>query len=85
MHVQLNSSWILCAHIIRFPILGIEYTAIWDLEEWKYFDVWSTDYGRILSFGGKLSAWKNLTKAGMESANQIHIQPLASYIGEGKC
>ena len=34
--------------------------------------------------GGNRNAWRKPTKAGMESANQIHIQPLASCIGERK-
>ena len=37
---------------------------------------------RFLGIGGNRSAWRKPTKAGMESANQIHIQPLASCIGE---
>ena len=43
-------------------------------------------YERILIFrvGGNRSARRKPTKAGMESANQIHIQPLASCIGERK-
>ena len=44
-------------------------------------------YERIPIFrtvGGNRSARRKPTKAGMESANQIHIQPLASRIGERK-
>ena len=37
---------------------------------------------RFLGVGGNWSARRKPTKAGMESANQIHIQPLASCIGE---
>ena len=37
---------------------------------------------RFLGVGGNRSARRKPTKAGMESANQIHIQPLASCIGE---
>ena len=37
---------------------------------------------RFLLVGGNRSARRKPTKAGMESANQIHIQPLASCIGE---
>ena len=37
---------------------------------------------RFLGVGGNWSARRKCTKVGMESANQIHIQPLASYIGE---
>ena len=39
---------------------------------------------RFLGVGGNRSARKKLTEVGMESANQIHIQPLASCIGERK-
>ena len=39
---------------------------------------------RFLGVGGNWSAQRKPTKAGMELANQIHIQPLASYIGERK-
>ena len=39
---------------------------------------------RFLGVGGNRSARRKPTKAGMESANQIHIQPLASCIGERK-
>ena len=39
---------------------------------------------RFLGAGGNRSARRKPTKAGMESANQIHIQPLASCIGERK-
>ena len=39
---------------------------------------------RFLGVGGNLSARRKPTKAGMESANQIHIQPLTSCIGERK-
>ena len=38
----------------------------------------------FLGVGGNWSARRKPTKAGMESANQIHIQPLASCIGERK-
>ena len=38
----------------------------------------------ILGEGGNRSARRKPTKAGMESGNQIHIQPLASYIGVRK-
>ena len=45
---QLN--WILCTHFIGFPILGIECTALWDLE-WMSV-LWCTinRYGRIQIF-----------------------------------
>ena len=39
---------------------------------------------RYLGVGGNRSAWIKPTMAGMESANQIHIRPLASCIGERK-
>ena len=39
---------------------------------------------QFLGVGGNRSAWRKPTKAGMEMANQIHIQPLASCIGERK-
>ena len=39
---------------------------------------------RFLGVRGNQSARKKPTKAGMESVNQIHIQPLASCIGERK-
>ena len=39
---------------------------------------------RILGVGGNRSVRRKPTKAGMKSANQIHIQPLASCIGERK-
>ena len=39
---------------------------------------------QFLGVGGNWSAQRKPNKAGMESANQIHIQPLASYIGERK-
>ena len=39
---------------------------------------------RFLGVGGNQSARRKPTKAGMESAKQIHIQPLASCIGERK-
>ena len=39
---------------------------------------------QFLGVGGNRSARRKPTKAGMESANQIHIQPLASCIGERK-
>ena len=39
---------------------------------------------RFLGVGRNRSARRKPTKAGMESANQIHIQPLASCIGERK-
>ena len=39
---------------------------------------------RFLGVGGNRSAWRKPTRAGVESANQIHIQPLASCIGERK-
>ena len=39
---------------------------------------------QILDVGRNRSARRKPTKAGMESANQIHIQPLASCIGERK-
>ena len=39
---------------------------------------------QVLGVGGNRSARKIPTKVGMESANQIHIQPLASCIGERK-
>ena len=38
----------------------------------------------ILGVGGNRSAQRKPTKAGMELAKQIHIQPLASCIGERK-
>ena len=41
----------------------------------------------FLGIGGNWSAQRKPTKGGgggMESANQIHIQPLASCIGERK-
>ena len=44
-------------------------------------------YGMILDFlgvRGNRSAQRKLTQAGVESANQIHIQPMASCIGERK-
>ena len=44
-----------------------------DQKKWKDSD--------FLDVGGN---WRKPTKAGMESANQIHIQPLASCIGERK-
>ena len=37
---------------------------------------------RFLGVGGNRSARRKPTKAGMESANKIHIQPLTSCIGE---
>ena len=39
---------------------------------------------RFLGEGGNRSARRKPTKGGMELANQIHIQPLASCIGERK-
>ena len=39
---------------------------------------------RFLGVGGNRSARRKPTKAGMESANQIHIQPLARCTGERK-
>ena len=39
---------------------------------------------QILGVGGNRSARRKPTEAGMESANQIHIQPLASCISERK-
>ena len=39
---------------------------------------------RFLGVGGNQSARRKPTTAGMELANQIHIQPLASCIGERK-
>ena len=39
---------------------------------------------RFLGVGGNRSTWRKPTKAGMESANQTHMQPLASCIGERK-
>ena len=39
---------------------------------------------RFLGVGGNRGAQRKPTKAGMESANQIHIQPLASCISERK-
>ena len=39
---------------------------------------------RFLGVGGNQSAQRKPTKAGMESVNQTHIQPLASCIGERK-
>ena len=39
---------------------------------------------RFLGVGGNRSARRKPTKAGMESANQTHIQPLASCIGKRK-
>ena len=39
---------------------------------------------RCLGVGGNRSAQRKPTKAGMESADQIHIQRLASCIGERK-
>ena len=42
-------------------------------------------YGKgshFLHVGGNQSAQRKPTKAGMESANQIHVQLLASCIGE---
>ena len=44
-------------------------------------------YGKgseFLGVGENRSARRKPTKAGMESANQIHIEPLASCIGERK-
>ena len=40
---------------------------------------------RILGVGGNRSARRKPTKAGMESANQIHIQPLLAALVKGKC
>ena len=40
---------------------------------------------RFLGVGGNQSTRRKPTKTGMESANQTHIQPLASCIGERKC
>ena len=41
---------------------------------------------RFLGVGGNRSAWRKPTKAGMESANQIHIQLLAiAALVKGKC
>ena len=39
---------------------------------------------RLLGVGGNRSARRKPTKAGMESVNQTHIQPLASCIGKRK-
>ena len=39
---------------------------------------------RFLGVGGNRSAQRKPTKAGMESANQTHVQLLASCIGERK-
>ena len=39
---------------------------------------------RFFGVGGNQSARRKPTEAGMESANQIHIQPLASCIGVRK-
>ena len=39
---------------------------------------------RFLGVGENRSARRKPTKAGMESANKIHIQPLPSCIGERK-
>ena len=39
----------------------------------------------ILGVAGNQRARRKPTKVAMESANQIHIQPLDSYIGEKKC
>ena len=39
---------------------------------------------RVLGVRGNRSARRKPTKAGMESANQIHIQSLTSCIGERK-
>ena len=39
---------------------------------------------RFLGVGGNRSVRRKSTKAGMESRNQIHIQPLASLV-KGKC
>ena len=39
---------------------------------------------RFLGVGGNWSARRKPTKVGMELANQIYIQPLASCIGERK-
>ena len=38
----------------------------------------------FLGVGGNQSTRRKQTKAGMESANQTHIQPLVSFIGERK-
>ena len=43
-----------------------------------------TEGFRFLGAGGNRSSRRKPTKTGMESANQIHIQPLASCIGEKK-
>ena len=71
---------------IGFPILGIECTAFWDLEWvtvlWHIINRY--EGFQFLGVGGNQSAWRKPTKADMESANQIHIQPLASCIGERK-
>ena len=40
---------------------------------------------QFLGVKGNRHAWKKPTRAGMELANKIHIQPLASCIGKGKC
>ena len=39
---------------------------------------------QFLGVGGNQSAQRKPTKVGMELANQIHIQPLTSYIAERK-
>ena len=48
---------------------------------------WTQLYGEVVRFlgvGGNRGARRKPVKAGMESANQIHVQPLASCIGERK-
>ena len=37
---------------------------------------------RFLDVGGNRSTRRKPTKTGMESVNQVHVQPLASCIGE---
>ena len=39
----------------------------------------------FLGVRGNRSAWRKPTKAGMESATQIHIQPLLAALVKGKC
>ena len=68
------------------PIYWVSHSLDWMQSGWEYFDVSlrSTDMEgfRFLGVGGNRSARRKPTKAGMESANQIHIQPLANCIGK---
>ena len=53
---------------------------MWDQKQW----IRNMERFQFLGVGGNRSAWRKPTKTGMESVNQIHIQPLASWIGERK-